>query len=211
MIVVNFATGHYLKGQARLAASLYKQGARAFLLDDYKAIYSPTHQESPYEFKVHAIRKAFDYEDIVLWVDASMWLVGDLSKIEEIIRRDGFFATEAGHYAGRWTNDHTRKYFNVTEQEMHQGLGGITLLSAGLIGLNLKNEKAMQFLYQWEESAKNGCFRGDWSNHRHDQTSASIIATRMGFKYQRGGEFMSYIGPGYAQPEAGSVFYLQGI
>lgn len=211
MIVVNFATGHYLKGQARLAASLYKQGARAFLLDDYKAIYSPTHQESPYEFKVHAIRKAFDYEDIVLWVDASMYLVGDLTRIENLIKQDGYFMEEAGHYAGRWTNQYTRHYFNVTPEEMLQGPGGITMFSAGLVGLNLKSEVAMQFLYEWEQSAKAGCFKGDWGDHRHDMTCASIIASRLGMKYQRGGNHLAYVGPGYSQPEAGVVFYCQGV
>jgi hypothetical protein len=211
MIVVNFATGSYLKGQHRLATSLYKAGAKGLFFEKYNDIGSPSHQVSPYEFKLHAIRKAFEQDDIVLWADSSLWLVGDLSKIEDIIKRDGLFATEAGHYIGRWTNQHTRDYFNLTDQEAVQGPGGITMLSAGLMGFNLKSEIAMQFLYEWEQSAKAGCFRGEWIDHRHDQTCASIIATRMGLKYQRGGEFMSYIGPGYSQPEAGSVFHLQGI
>lgn len=211
MIVVNFATGQYLKGQHRLALSLYKAGAKALLFDKFHDIGSPSHQQSPYEFKLHAIRKAFEQDDVVLWCDASMWLVGDLSKIEEIIKKDGYFFSEAGHYTARWTNKHARDYFNLTEQESVQGPGGMTMMSAGLIGFNLKSELAMQFLYEWEQSAKAGCFIGSHEDHRHDQSCASIIAQRLGMKYQRGGEFMSYIGPGYSQPEAGSVFYLQGI
>src|SRR5688572_9868541 len=211
MIVVNFSTKEYRKGQNRLAASLHRQGAKAILLDDYKAIGSPTHKESPYEFKVHAIREAFNHDDIVLWCDSSMYLVGDLSLIEALIKRDGYFAEEAGHYVGRWTNQHTRNYFQLTEEEAHQGPGGITMFSAGLLGLNLKSELAMQFLYEWEASAKAGCFRGDWSDHRHDMTAASIIATRLGMKYQTGGTHLSYIGPGYSEPKKGVVFYCQGV
>lgn len=209
MIVVNFSTPNYARAQNRLLTSL--NGHASLMFKTYESIDSPTHQQSPYEFKIHAIEKAFEYDDIVLWVDSSMYLRGDLSKIEEIIKRDGFFGEEAGHWAGRWTNDHTRKYFKVTDEEMKQEAGGILMFSAGLLGLNLKNEKAMEFFYKWKESAKAGCFSGDWSNHRHDMTCASIIAQRLGMKYQRGGSHLAYIGPGYSQPEPGIVFKCQGL
>lgn len=209
MIIVNFSSKEYARAQKRLYDSL--NGHQCLMFNFYETIGSPTHKESPYEFKIHAIDKGFERDPIVLWCDSSLWRVGDLAVIEKIISEDGFFATEAGHYAGRWTNEHTQKHFNVTDQEMHQGLGGITMLSAGLIGLNKNDVKAMEFLKLWRESAKAGCFRGDWQDHRHDQTCASIIATRLGLKYQRGGQYLSYIGPGYSAPEPSSIFYLQGM
>lgn len=202
MIVVNFATEHYLNGQRRLSESL--NGHRQLMLNDYVSIGSPTHQESPYEFKLHSIEKAFQFDDIVLYCDASMFVVGDLGRIENIIQQDGFFGQEAGHYVDDWCNHETREYFNLTEK-------GFIMFSAGLIGLNKKSEQAMEFFSQWKDSAKAGCFKGDWSNHRHDMTCASIIAQRMGFKLQRGGSLMAYLGPGYIQPEPGVVFHCQGI
>lgn len=205
MIVVNFATEQYKRPQQRLAASLFNKGAKALIFDKYEDIDSPTHQQSPYEFKIHAIRKAFEHDDIVLWADSSMWLKGDLDKIETIIKRDGYFMEEAGHYVDDWCNDHTRKYFNLERGS------GYTMFSAGLTGLNLKSEKAMEFLYKWEQSAKAGCFKGLWSDHRHDMTCASIIANRMGLKYQKGGSHMAYVGPGYATPNEDVVFYCQGM
>lgn len=208
MIIVNFATGHYLKGQKRLSNSL--NGHKQLMLSDYTSIGSPTHSESPYEFKCHAIEAALKLDDIVLWVDASMWRVGDLSIIEKLIIDDGYFMSESGHWVGSWTNQFTRKYFNLTEEEAKVP-GGMFMFSAGLLGLNKQSPKAMDFLQQWKESAKAGCFRGDWKDHRHDMTCGSIIAQRLGMKYQRGGQHMSYIGPGYSQPEAETVFYLQGI
>lgn len=207
MIIVNFATQQYRNAQRRLMNSVNGKG---LFISEYPPGW-PTHQQSPYEFKIWAIREGFKHDDIVLWCDSSLWRVGDLSVLENIIKEDGYLCTEAGHYAGRWTNEHTRKYFNVTEQEMYQGAGGITLFSAGLLGLNKNSEIAMKFLDEWEESAKAGCFSGSWLDHRHDQTCASIIATRLGMKYQRGGRFLSYIGPGYSAPEKESIFYLQGI
>lgn len=209
MIVVNFATPQYASAQARLSSSL---GDRPKLMfRSYEEIGSPTHQESPYEFKVWAIEKAFDYDDVVLWADSSFYLVGDLSKIENIILQDGFYGEEAGHYCGRWCNQHARNYFNLTEHEAFQGTGGLIMYTAGLTGLDKRNPKAMDFFTQWKESAKAGCFKGDWADHRHDMVCASIIAQRMGFKFQRGGSHLAYIGSGYSTPEPGVVFYLQGV
>lgn len=207
MVVVNFATQQYRRAQQRLMNSLHGKG---LFISEYPPGW-PTHQESPYEFKIHAIREAMKTDSIVLWVDSSMYRVGDLSVIENHIKTDGYFAEEAGHYAGRWTNQHARNYFNLTEQESFQGEGGITMFSAGLLGLNRDSEVAMKFLDQWEASAKAGCFRGDWSDHRHDMTCASIIATRLGMKYHTGGTHLAYIGPGYSSPNKSAVFYCQGM
>lgn len=207
MQVVNFATQQYRNAQRRLMNSVQGQG---LFISDYPPGW-PTHQQSPYEFKIHAIRQALEIDPIVLWVDSSMYRVGDLSVIENIIKNDGYFFEEAGHWCGRWTNQYTRDYFKVTEQEMKQEAGGLFMFSAGLLGLNKNSQVAMQFLDEWEASAKAGCFRGDWKDHRHDMTCGSIIAQRLGMKYQRGGTYLSYIGPGYSAPAPTSVFYCQGI
>lgn len=204
VVIVNFATKEYKVGQQRLMASL--NGHPMLMFSRYEVIGSPTHQESPYEFKLRAIEKAFELDPIVLWMDASMWRVGNLSRIENIIKQDGYFLTEAGHYIDRWCNSHSREYFKFQPHEHH-----FIMFSAGLVGLNRDSEVAMLFFKQWNAAAKAGCFRGDYIDHRHDQTAGSIIAQRMNLKYQRGGEFMSYIGPGYEPPEPGSVIYLQGI
>ena len=209
MIIVNFATGHYLAGQQRLSNSI--KDYPVLLFDSYQQIGSPTQQESPYQFKIHAIEKAFEKDDIVLWCDASLWVVGDLSIIENIIKQDGYFMEEAGHYVGRWTNQHARNYFNLTEEEAKQETGGMIMFSAGLLGLDKNSPIAMEFFKQWKASALAGCFKGKYENHRHDMTCASIIAQRLGMKYQRGGKHMAYIGEGYSEPEPGIVFKLQGI
>lgn len=208
MIVVNFSTSVYAPGQQRLSKSLGNH--KQLMLNDYTAIGSPTHQESPYEFKIWSIEAAAKFDPVVLYCDASMYAVGDLGKIEEIIKRDGFFGQEAGHWIGDWTNQFTRDYFKLTSEEVKVP-GGMCMFSAGLLGLDLNNPKAIDFLAQWKASAQAGCFRGDWSNHRHDMSSASIIAQRMGFEFQRGGSLMSYIGNGYGTPDPEVVIYCQGI
>jgi hypothetical protein len=202
MIIVNFATGHFQKGQTRLANSL--NGYRKLMLNDYVSIGSPTHQESPYEFKVHAIEKALEFDPVVLWCDSSLWRVGDLSKIERIILDKGYFMEEAGHYCKDWCNQNARDILNFTEDNY-------LMFSAGLLGLNKNFRPAMLWFEQWKEAAQKGAFKGDWRDHRHDMVVGSILAQRLGFTYQRGGSHMAYLGPGYSKPEPGVVFLLQGI
>lgn len=208
MIIVNFATGPYKKGQKRLSDSL--NGHKQLMLSDYVSLGSPHHLDSPYQFKIHSIETAWNHDPIVLWVDASMWRVGDISVIENLILKDGYFMSEAGHWVGSWTNQYTRDYFQLTPEEAKVP-GGLFMFSAGLLGLDRNNPLAFDFFTQWKQSALAGCFRGSYTDHRHDMTCASIIASRLGMKYQRGGQHMSYIGGGYSKPEPGSVFWLQGI
>jgi hypothetical protein len=206
MIIVNFSTKEYSRGQQRLQASL--NGYKTLMLNDYVSIGSPTHQESPYEFKVHAIEKAACFDPVVLWMDSSMYVRGDLSKIEKIILKDGYFMEEAGHYVNDWCNDHCRKMLNYNSQgDEYKYL----MFSAGLLGLDMNDATARLWFEQWKEAAKLGCFKGDWRNHRHDMTAGSILAERLNMTYQRGGSHLSYVGPGYSKPEPTSVVYCQGI
>lgn len=208
MIIVNFSTELYKPGQKRLSESL--NGHKQLMLNSYASIGSPTHQESPYEFKIHAIEAAFEVDPIVLYCDASFWAVGDLGKIEKTIKEDGYLLCEAGAWVGDWTNEFTRNYFKLTKAEASVP-GGLFMFSAGFVGLNKDSDMAMEFFRQWKESGKAGCFRGSHTNHRHDQSAGSIIAQRLGMKYQPGGKVISYVGPGYAEPDPEASFYLQGM
>lgn len=203
MIIVNFSTEQFYKGQERLKKSLGPHPG--LMLKNYQEIASPTHKQSPYQFKIHAIQRAWQQDNIILWVDSSMYLVGDLSLIENIIKRDGYFMEEAGHYVRDWCNGRTLDYFGITRQTDY------LMFSAGLLGLDSNNPLALKFFELWKKAAEDGHFQGDWSTHRHDMTCGSIVASQLGMKYQRGGSHMSYIGPGYSAPEAGSVFHCQGL
>jgi hypothetical protein len=180
------------------------------MFDDYTSIGSPSHKDSPYEFKIWAIEAAWKYDNIALWCDSSLWRVGDIKKIEDLIVRDGYFMSEAGAWVGDWTNSFTRNYFKLSDHEAKVP-GGLSMFSAGLLGLDKANPLAMNFFIQWKTAALAGCFKGDWKDHRHDMTCASIIAQRLDMHYQRGGQYMSYIGPGYSEPEKDTVFFLQGM
>lgn len=207
MLVVNFATKQYHRPQQRLVKSLI--GHKALIFTDYQPGW-PTHQQSPYEFKLNAIEEAFKLDDVVMWADSSLWLVGDLGRIEHLIINDGYYLEEAGHWIGSWCNQFTRDYFNLTEDEARVPGGGF-MFSAGFVGLTRKSELAMEFFRQWKAAAKAGCFVGSHADHRHDMTAGSIIAKRLGMKYQSGGSHVAYVGSGYSKPKDGVVFLLQGM
>lgn len=203
MIIVNFSTKEYRRGQQRLSNSL--NGYKQLMLSDYLSIGSPSHSESPYAFKLHAIEEAWKFDDIILWADSSMKLVGDLSKIENIIKEEGYFFQEAGHYVRDWSTDETLKYFGLTRETNY------LMFIAGLVGLNKNNPLAMQFFSEWKQSEVDGHFRGPWDRHRHDMLCGSVVAEKLGMKYKRGGSYIAYLGPGYSTPEPGIVFTCQGL
>jgi hypothetical protein len=204
MICVNFSTKEYARGQQRLSNSL--NGYKKLMLNSYEAIGSPTHQQSPYEFKVWAIEAASRYDPVVLWMDSSMYVKGDLSKIENIILKKGYFMEESGHYCKDWCKPETKAWFELGRDEDH-----LIMFSAGLLGLDFNNLDASLWFNEWKRSAKHGHFAGPWDCHRHDMVCGSIIAQRMGFTYERGGSHLSYLGPGYSKPEPGSVVMCQGV
>ncbi len=203
MIIVNFATKAFYAGQDRLKASL--NGQKSLMFRD-RLPGCPHHSTIPYEFKIHAIEQAWRRDDIVLWADASFYLVGDLSKIENLIQTDGYFMSEAGAYVRDWCNGRARDYFKLKPEE-----DGLIMFSAGLLGLNKKSPIAMEYFKQWKAAAKAGAFKGHRHDHRHDQTCGSIIAQRLGMKYQKGHTHMCYISPEFGPPDPEAVFHLNGI
>lgn len=205
MIVVNFSTGNFIKGQNRLKESLQGSGVQFLGLNNYKEIDSPTHENSPYNFKIGTIKKAAQIDPVVLWCDSSMYLKGDIKLIQNIIERDGYFMEEAGHYVKDWCDEPTLKYFGIDRST------DFLMFSAGLLGLDFNSVIAKEFFELWERAAHDGHFRGSWKTHRHDMTCGSIIASQLGMKYQTGGTHLAYIGAGYNTPKDGVVFYCQGM
>jgi hypothetical protein len=203
MIVVNFATEYYYPGQERLLKSL--NGHKSLMIRD-TIIGAPSHKESPYEFKIHAIEKAFEYDECVLWCDSSIVLVGELERMERVIERDGYFMQDAGHQVGKWCNQFTRDYFQLQPEEENS-----QMFIAGLLGLSRRSYYAMTWFREWKKAAQAGCFKGDWKDHRHDMTCGSIIAQRMGLRYHDEHTFVSYVGPGHPEPGKNVVFHCKGI
>jgi hypothetical protein len=191
--IIGFANekGNYLIGLDRLAESAARFDNNPFIgFRSEASIGSPTHAENPYAFKIYAFRKALElgYRQI-LYLDSSVVFVNKINRLWSILEEDGYFIQEAGHYVGRWCNDRTLNYFNLSREEaMLMPMYG----NCGLIALDFDKHIATTFFESWEKSMLDGQFIGSWSDHRHDMTCGSVVANRLKMKLQTGNEWLAY-------------------
>ena len=183
--VINLSTEKYWKGQDRLVKSIYKYSDYVvFAYSNVEDVGAPPHKENNYAFKPYSFIKAYEMgHRQILWLDASIRAIKGIKPIFDIIDKDGYFFQNSGWINSRWTNDRALEYFGTNEGEM---------LSSGVLGLDLDSEIGYKFFDQWTQAMRDGIFNGDWDNHRHDQTCASLIAYKLGMKLQDGNTFFVY-------------------
>jgi hypothetical protein len=210
--IVNLATGKYIDGQYRLLSSLDGYFGDPFLLNythEFQ-VGAPSHSDNPYAFKIYAIEEAQRYGcNQILWLDASLYAVKDISPVWQWLDDHDIFLEEAGHWAGTWSPQYVLDYFKITKDEAMK----MPMFSAGFVGLDFRKEISREFFARWKNAMLAGMFKGSWSDHRHDMTVGSIIANQMGLvdRYSPGGQFFAYVGPGYSEPKPTACFHLRGI
>lgn len=214
--IVNYVTNDFWfpKGQQRLIESLQemKFDGDNIMLDERKFTECPKHSDVPYAFKVFAIQEAKDRGyDLILWMDASFWAIRPLNNVFKIIEDDGYIMQDADEWLGHWCSDIVLERFGIGREEAFN----IPMYSAGLTGLNMKNEKAVNYLEQWVRYAKEGiCFKGNHRNikhcvskddrvqgHRHDMSVGAILAHQLKMTFQPCHSFFSVVG-WYKKPES---------
>ena len=183
--IVNLSTPKYKKGQERLDQSLSgKTNADILLFKSEQAVGSPTHQENNYAFKIYAIQRAIDFGyTSILWLDASMYVIGDLEPIFKVIESQGYFFQDSGWMNTDWTNQRTRDYFGTCEGKQ---------FSSGVLGLDFTSQVAIDFFEKWKKAMLDGQFNGSHTDHRHDQSIGSIIANIMGLKIHENNTYWQY-------------------
>lgn len=180
--VVNLSTEKYRSGQERLVKSI--NGYDILTYRSESEVGAPLHKENNYAFKVYSIIKAINegYSQI-LWLDASIRAIKDITPIFDCIDKDGYFFQDSGWPNSRWTTDKAKEYFGHNDGQM---------LSSGVLGLDITHSLAYKFFDLWSTSMLDGMFNGNWDNYRHDQTCASLIAHNLGMKLQDGNTFFVY-------------------
>jgi hypothetical protein len=183
--IVNLSTKKYWPGQARLIKSLkHKTDAALFMYRSEAEVGAPLHSENPYAFKVYAMEKAIEAGcQTILWLDASMYVLKDLTPLFEHIEKEGYFFQNSGWFNERWTNQKAKEYF---------GTNGGAMLSSGCIGFNLINAGAHRAFTEWKNSMLSGMFKGSWDDHRQDQTCISLIAYKSGLKLTENNTYFQY-------------------
>ncbi len=188
--IVGVAVGPgFERGLERLAASLatvgYK-GSCAFWRGEYPPG-SPSHEDVPYAFKVHALELAARQgHDSVLWCDSSVWFVRRPDEIFDIAGEHGCYAHEVldGHKLGTWCSDATLALLGLSREEAF----GVPLVYGGFYALDLRRTAGKMLLWNLSKRARDGSFCGAWTNkhgevssdprvrgHRHDQSVLSAL------------------------------------
>ena len=209
--VVSFSNqkGRYVQNMARLSDSLrnnFTTGEFIGFINE-ESLGCPKHSEQPYGFKIfcfeNVVQRGFTS---VLYLDSSVFAVGNIDNLFDEIEQDGFIAQQAGHLCSTWSNDHTLNHFGITRDEAEK----MPMIgNAGFLGLDFTKPIANQFFRMWKEAYLNDCFKGAWNNDtltesiderckgaRHDMASSSIIFNKLGMieKAKPGDEILQYGG-----------------
>lgn len=162
----------------------------------------PAHTNVPYAFKAYALAKAYrDGFDRAIWADSSVKLVKPYSAISAILDHKGYMLFNNGWNTGQWCADHALEKLGITREESFK----IPHLMACVMGFDFRQgvpdpeEGIYKFDYTglfaeiYFDRSNDGTFKGAWTNknnevskdprvlgHRHDQTAASVIATKLG-------------------------------
>lgn len=184
-VVTNVSTKKYHKGQERLIQTLKKHCKQDVItFDSEKQVHAKYHKQSMYGFKPKAFLKLhkMGYTSI-LWLDASMYVIKGLTPIFKEIEKTGYFFQDSGWVNSDFTPDNVKQYMGTDKGKM---------ISSGVVGLDLNNELAMEFLKRWDKASEDGMFNGSYENHRHDQTLASLIIEDMKLKITPNNTFWQY-------------------
>jgi hypothetical protein len=195
--IVNVATGgRYGPLQDRLRKALLDLGEDAHLMfwRDELPPGSPRPEETPYAFKVHAIRHAMEEGFTrVIWMDSSVIPVRPLYSLwERLLRRGWWISANPPWNCGEWTCDSALGPLVLSRENAFS----IPQVMGTAFGLDFRDTLAYNFFLRLIHYAADGrAFRGPWNNldgvasgdprvkgHRHDQTVMSVLAWRMGME-----------------------------
>ena len=166
---------------------------------------SPSHDESQYAFKIHAMQGLIDggFQN-VLWMDTTFQPVASIDPLWEHIQETGWFVAEQNAYLGNWVSDRALKIFGISRDSAME----IPLVYSGLVGIDQQNETGRAIWEHWHELYAQGAFRGPHYNergvttwmerglkwaghcsndprcegHRHDEAALSFVLHGMGLK-----------------------------
>lgn len=197
-VVVNVATGSYVRGQERLRQAVESQ-ADFLSWADVMPPGSPSHTDVPYAFKAWAILRALDAgHETILWADSSMLPISPLGPLFERIEAEGYWISRNGWMNHQWTADdaYSLLYPGISTEQAREQNRQVEHVVATAFGLSA-NGLGRKIFDQYLMHARDGSFRGPWKNgpvaarqapcgpteclgHRHDQTALSVIAWRSG-------------------------------
>lgn len=140
------------------------------------------HSESPYGFKVHAIKAAYEkgYTSI-LWLDSPAYAVKeDISPIFDKIEKEGYYAMSHFDPLKGYVSDKALERFKMSRESLEN----LNLPSGSCYGFNLKDSQGLGLFLVMEQMEQEGLFQSSISyngigsllwNHRHDEAILGLI------------------------------------
>lgn len=136
----------------------------------------PARLRESYAFKPFALLRTGFPGDTLLWLDAGVAVLGDVTPVFEMAERDGAFLVDSPQYRNDdWTSEECATVMGATEEELQA-----PQIAANIIGFHLGGRWQSAFDEWLAYSTQPSAFVGDRRHHRHDQSVLSILATRHG-------------------------------
>jgi hypothetical protein len=154
-----------------------------------------------YAFKPFALLRVGFPGDRVLWLDAGVAALRDLSPAFEIIERDGVFLLDNPPWRNEeWSAAECASAMRATKEELEA-----TQIEANVVGYEVGGPWQEVFDEWLAYSTQRSAFVGDRGQHRHDQTVLSILAARYAVPLSERGAFSIRTLPD-GEPAPGALF-----
>ncbi len=172
MITTVAVRARYQPYKDRLEQSLKAQGETICAWTDWPPG-SPPHWEMHYGFKYHAVKHLTIIGDMEpIWLDASCHAVAPLKPIYDEIAKRGIYIVAGDESLGEWISDQALENFGVSRDEAM----GIRLCGGCIVGLDMTNPVAREFLSWWGNLAESGLFVTAHSKEAPDRMRSLLVS-----------------------------------
>lgn len=177
-IVCVATTNHYQRGMQRLAQSCSDSGTPIACWNK-EPDGSPKHSEVPYAFKAYALQHAAEHADLLLWADACILPLRDMTPLWERIEREGYWICNNGWSNYEWTADSAYPDLfraaweggpDMTMEQKRNLNRSIQHVVATTFGLNVRHPMGAAFLREYFRLASTTkAFCGPWVNFNYEK------------------------------------------
>lgn len=186
-VILNVATDGYVKWQNRLRESLDKFAPafdRKYWVNELPEG-SRSHADSPYGFKIHAIKWAMaqGYR-YIFWIDSGLYAIRRMEPVFDALVTYGMYLVRDENKVAKYCSQEALDWFGKTREQM----SFVHLVSGALVGMDTENPVAKEVWRRWLIAYDAGLYKGTVSkhsgqeDHRGDESILGMIAADLGLK-----------------------------